>query len=268
MIPASRARRRAFLLTLIVAMPLLIRAQSTAPKPITLDDYAKIKRISNAAISTDGRWMVYTLAPNEGDGTLVASVAAGRGATAAEAVASNNAQTQKVVDGIKKAGVDAKDIRTMNFSIYPNTQYDPQTNQKLSTTYVVDNTVYVTVRKLADLGTLLDAAVQSGANNVNSIQFDVSDKNPATKQARDEAIKDAKTQAQELASAAGVSLGTLQQVSFANNTPIPPDAIVRQGRRRGCGRGCSTDQPRYHDADGQCGHDIRDPLITSACTGA
>ena len=142
-------------------------------------------------------------------------------ATAAEAVASNNTQTQQVVDGIKKAGVDAKDIRTMNFSIYPNTQYDPQTNKKLSTTYVVDNTVYVTVRKLDSLGTLLDAAVQSGANNVNSIQFDVENKDAAMKQARDAAVKDAKTQAQELASSAGISLGDLQTVNFMNNTPVP-----------------------------------------------
>ncbi len=142
-------------------------------------------------------------------------------ATAAEAVASNNGQAQQVVDGLKKAGVDAKDIRTMNFSIYPNTQIDPQTNQKTGTTYVVDNTVYVTVRKLENLGSLLDAAVQSGANNVNSIQFDVADKDAATKQARDEAIKDGKAQAQELATSAGISLGSLQSISFSSNVPVP-----------------------------------------------
>ncbi len=150
-------------------------------------------------------------------------------ATAAEAVASNNVQTQQVVDGIKKAGVDPKDIRTMNFNIYPNTQYDPQTNQKLPTTYVVDNTVYVTVRKLANLGDLLDAAVKSGANNVNSIQFDVADKDPATKQARDQAVKDAKTQAQELAASAGVTLGNLQSVSFSNNIPLPMTETFGKG---------------------------------------
>ncbi len=141
--------------------------------------------------------------------------------TASEAASANNVQTQQVVAGLKNAGVDAKDIRTMNFSIYPNTQYDPQTNQKLGTTYVVDNTVFVTVRKLDSLGDLLDAAVKSGANNVNSIQFDVADKDPATKQARDEAVKDAKAQAQELATSAGVTLGTLQTVSFTNNVPLP-----------------------------------------------
>ena len=141
--------------------------------------------------------------------------------TAANAVASNTANTQQVVDALKKAGIDAKDIRTMNFSIYPNQQYDPQTNQKLALTYVVDNTVYVTVRKLDNLGDLLDAAVKSGANNVNSIQFDVADKNPAIKQARDQAVKDAKTQAEELAASAGVTLGELQTINFNNSGPTP-----------------------------------------------
>lgn len=141
--------------------------------------------------------------------------------TAAEAVSMNSTQTQQVVDALKTAGVDAKDIRTTNFSIYPNTQFDPQTNQKLSTTYMVDNTVYVTVHKLDQLGDLLDTAVKAGANNVNSIQFDVADKGPAIKQARDQAVKDAKTQAQELASAAGVSLGELQTINFNNSMPSP-----------------------------------------------
>jgi uncharacterized protein len=141
--------------------------------------------------------------------------------TAAEAVSTNSAQSQQVVDALKTAGVDPKDIRTTNFSIYPNTQYDPQTNQKLSTTYVVDNTVYVTVRQLSNLGDLLDTAVKAGANNVNSIQFDVADKDPAMKEARDQAVKDAKNQAQELATAAGVSLGDLQVVNFNNSTPTP-----------------------------------------------
>ena len=41
------------------------------------------------------------------------------------------------------------------------------------------NTVYVTVHQLDKLGDLLDATVQAGANNVNSIQFDVADKSTA-----------------------------------------------------------------------------------------
>ena len=72
MTSATRLRCVSVLLALIaVAAPFAIFAQSTAPKPITLDDYAKFKRITNAAISTDGTWMLYMLTPNEGDGTLV-----------------------------------------------------------------------------------------------------------------------------------------------------------------------------------------------------
>src|ERR1700690_4019082 len=104
---------------------------------------------------------------------------------ATDAVTENNTQTQQVVDALKAAGVDVKDIQTTNFSIYPNTQFDPQTNQKIGTTYAVDNTVNVTVRKLDQLGALLDASVKAGANSVNSIQFDVADKSKALKQARD-----------------------------------------------------------------------------------
>ena len=46
-------------------------------------------------------------------------------ATAAEAVAANNTETQKVIEALKAAGVEAKDIRTTNFSIWPSQQYGP-----------------------------------------------------------------------------------------------------------------------------------------------
>jgi len=141
--------------------------------------------------------------------------------TATEAVAANESQTQNVIDALKGAGVDPKDIRTTNFSIWPNTQYDPQTGQQIGTTYAVDNTVYVTVRKLDTLGDLLDSTVQAGANSINSIQFDVADKTQALKDARTAAVKDAKEQAQELAAAAGVQLGEVQSIGFFDNGPQP-----------------------------------------------
>ena len=72
MTTATRLRCVTVLLALIaVAAPFAIVAQSTSPRPITLDDYATFKRITSAAISNDGAWMLYTLTPNEGDGTLV-----------------------------------------------------------------------------------------------------------------------------------------------------------------------------------------------------
>jgi uncharacterized protein YggE len=145
--------------------------------------------------------------------------------TASEAVSANNTQTQQVIDALQKFGVQAKDIRTTNFSIYPNVQYDPQTSERIRTTYVVDNSVYVTVRP--------------GANTVNSIQFDVQDKSAATKQARDAAVKDAQTQAEELAAAAGLSLGRIMGVDFYNSIPSP----IVSGYGKGGGGGAEAAVP-------------------------
>jgi uncharacterized protein YggE len=140
--------------------------------------------------------------------------------TASEAVDTNKTQTNAVIDAIKKAGVDKKDIRTTNFSIYPSQQYGPD-GKLTGTIYMVDNTVYVTVRNLDNLGSLLDDAISAGANTINSIQFDVADKTQALKDARGKAVEDAKTQAQELAGAAGVSLGSIQSISFYDSSPAP-----------------------------------------------
>jgi len=142
--------------------------------------------------------------------------------SAQEAVSENNAQTQKVVKSLTDFGIDPKDIRTINFSIYPMDKYDPQTNQPTGEkTYAVDNTVYVTVRDLDKLGDLLDTVVQAGANTVSSIQFDVADKDKALAPARDAAVKDANAKAQELATSAGVQLGELISVSYSD-TPVYP----------------------------------------------
>jgi uncharacterized protein len=155
--------------------------------------------------------------------------------SAAEAVAENNTNTQKLIDALKTAGVDANDIQTTNFSIWQNTQNGPD-GKPTSTTYMVDNTVYLTVRKLSQLGDLLDAAVKAGANNVNSIQFDVADKTQAMSQARAEAVKTAKTQADELAAAAGVTLGEIQSIQYLDASPSP----VFQGKGMG-GGGAAAD---------------------------
>lgn len=141
-------------------------------------------------------------------------------ATAAEAVAANNEETQQVIEALKEAGVDAKDIRTTNFSIWPNQQYGPD-GQSTGTRYVVDNSVFVTVRKLDNLGDLLDSAVAAGANSINSIQFDVADKTEALKKAREEAVEDAKEQAQELADVSGMKLGEVQSIGFYDSAPVP-----------------------------------------------
>jgi uncharacterized protein len=138
-------------------------------------------------------------------------------ASAKEAVSNNTTQAQAVIAAIKGFGVVDKDIQTTNFSINPQQQYDA--NGKVTgIQYVVDNTVYVTVRNLTKLGDLLDSTVNAGANNINSIQFDVADKTGALSQARLAAVADAKKQADELTKATGVTLDVVQTISYYDTT--------------------------------------------------
>lgn len=138
-----------------------------------------------------------------------------------DALNKNSAQAQAVADAVKAQGVDIKDIQTASFNVYPMTDYD-MNGQVSRKYYVVQNTVYITVRDLSKLGVLLDAVVRSGANNINSISFDVQNKDAALAQARDMAIAKARAEAESIAKASGVTLGDLQTVNvYTSNNATP-----------------------------------------------
>ncbi len=140
--------------------------------------------------------------------------------TAKEAVASNNSQTQAVMDAIKAQGIDAKDIQTTNFSVYQQTQTGPN-GETGPVVFMTDNTVYVTLRDLTKIGTVLDGAIAAGANNIYGITFDVQNKDAATATGRDQAMADAQAQAEQLAKAGSVTLGDVQSISYYSSAPTP-----------------------------------------------
>ena len=140
--------------------------------------------------------------------------------TAKEAVASNNSQTQAVTDAIKGQGVDAKDIQTTNFSVYQQEKFAP-TGEDLGSFFMTDNTVYVTMHDITKIGDILDASISAGANSIYGITFDVQNKETALASGRDQAMADANAQANELAKAAGATLGAVQSISYYSSAPIP-----------------------------------------------
>jgi uncharacterized protein len=141
--------------------------------------------------------------------------------TVSEALKANNTQATAVSSSLTELGVDVKDIQTSAFNVYPQQQYGPQ-GEVTSTTYAVDNTVYITVRDLSKLGQILDVVIQNGANTINGIQFDVLDKSNALSDVRKQAVVDAHKQAQELADAAGVTLGDLVSINLTQSSALTP----------------------------------------------
>jgi uncharacterized protein YggE len=138
-----------------------------------------------------------------------------------DALTQNSTQAAAIVSALKGLGVEEKYIQTSAFNVYPQQQFGPN-GEVTNTVYIVENTVYVTVKDLSKLGQILDSVVQSGANTINGIQFDVLDKSIALTEARKIAVEEARKQAEELASAAGVKLGALQSINVYMTTgPVP-----------------------------------------------
>lgn len=136
-----------------------------------------------------------------------------------DALNANNEKAQAVAAALAGLGIASEDIQTSSFNIYPQQQYSPE-GQVTATLYVVNNTVYVTVRDLQQLGGLLDIVVRSGANSINGITFDVLDKSGAISEARRLAVQSARTQAEEMAVAAGFTLGEIQNMSVYFSQPV------------------------------------------------
>jgi uncharacterized protein YggE len=102
------------------------------------------------------------------------------------------------------------------------------------TGYRASNIVRVTVRDLAQLGTLLDAAVTAGSNTVEGIQFQVSNQARVEAAAREAAIQDAQQKAQQMTELLGAELGPVQTIlETGGASPLPVDVIREESLEAG-----------------------------------
>ncbi|CAN92478.1 putative secreted protein [Sorangium cellulosum So ce56] len=97
--------------------------------------------------------------------------------------------------------------------------------------YQVSNTVMVVIRKLDQVGAVLDAAVAAGANNVWGVSFGLDQTDPLEARAREKAIADARARAEALAKLQGVSLGPVVSISeVVEHGPVyAPRAALASG---------------------------------------
>lgn len=154
-----------------------------------------------------------------------------QGATAREALDANTGAMTELIEALKEAGIEARDIQTSGFSVNPNYVYSdarddlgyslpPRING-----YQVSNSVTVVVRDLEELGSILDRSVTVGANTVNGVSFSVADPAELLNEARKAAFADARAKAELYASVAGAELGDLESISerqdFNGPQPYP-----------------------------------------------
>jgi len=135
--------------------------------------------------------------------------------TAGEAMAINSDALAAVLKQLTAAGIESRDIQTNNLSLSP--RWNNGSSMSKARPEIIgfsaSNTVSVRVRDLAQLGSVLDAVVQNGANSFHGLSFGLQDMEPAQNDARVAAIKDAMAKAQLYATAAGVELGDVVSIS-------------------------------------------------------
>lgn len=145
-----------------------------------------------------------------------------QGQTASQAMAENSSAMARVVAALRRAGIAERDIQTSSISLQPrysNPELEaqliarqtrqpyvppvkPEAPQIIG--YEARNSVQVRVRRLTEMGKIIDTLVQAGANQVNGPSFTLDEPKAALNEARVEAIAEARQRAELYARSAGL----------------------------------------------------------------
>lgn len=169
-----------------------------------------------ASITTRG---VGTVAGTPDTLTVVLGVQTRAGAAAA-ALADNTTRTSALLDVLRGRGVAGNDLRTSDLQILPTVENDGRISG-----YEVTNRVTATLRDIAGAGALVDAAAQAAGDavRIQQISFGIDDDAEPRSRARADAVRQAVTQARQLADAAEVGLGPIVSITevVEGQPPVP-----------------------------------------------
>ena len=184
---------------------------------------------ANGAGTTDSRYITVT-----GVGTISVVPDAVRFNATVSSLASTNAAALSTASksaaavraALKEKGIAVKDIRSANISVYPEYTYTQEAGTKI-TGYRASQTFDVLIRKASDAGTIIEAVVTAGGDNVQLGGVMPTTLNPAiaTEEARAAAVNNAKSKASSYAKLLGTSIGKVlfleEQSSPIYSSPFP-----------------------------------------------
>jgi len=139
-----------------------------------------------------------------------------RGRTAREALAANGIEMRRVLDALREAGVDRRNLRTEHVSLM--SVYDAKGREIVA--YVASNAAGADV-ELGGAGDVIDAAVDAGANHVYGPTMSRSDESELYRRALRAALGDARRKAEALAAGGGFSVGRILSVAETGDAPAP-----------------------------------------------
>ena len=131
---------------------------------------------------------------------------------AVDAAAENTRRFNAILDALHAFGLADRDLLTSRYNLEQAYEY-PKNQQPKVVGFTARSSIRAEVRKLADLGRVIDAAIGSGATNIGAVQFLSSNTDDARRTAMTEAVRQARLDADAMARAAGGALGRLLSLS-------------------------------------------------------
>lgn len=149
--------------------------------------------------------------------------------TSAAAAQENNRKQAAILDAIRKLGIPAANIQTLDYSVQPIQRYDDKLRRVVIDGYQVSNIVQVETDKLELAGQIIDAGLSNGANRVAGLDFLVKDRAKAQDAALAQAVAAARRQADVAAKAAGGQIVELLELTineYEQPQPMPRVAMA------------------------------------------
>jgi uncharacterized protein YggE len=143
--------------------------------------------------------------------------------TSQEAMDEVSRRQTAVIAAARSLGIESRDIQTTGLSVSPVYRPRPRSDEPPEIeAYRASNNVSITVRDLRRTSAILDAALAAGANNIGGLRFSFANPDELRIQALTNAIANAETKAQAMASAAGVALtGVVAMQEESVSFPVP-----------------------------------------------
>lgn len=136
-----------------------------------------------------------------------------------------NDVNNKIVSELEKLGIDKKDIKTTNYSINPNYNYDGGKNT--ITGYYGNATLTIKVKETEKLPQVINTATSAGANQIYDTQYTLDNPSKYREEAREKAIQNAREQAQKLANQLNIKLGRIVNIVESTPASIGPYPVLR-----------------------------------------
>lgn len=148
----------------------------------------------------------------------------------------NNSLT-RIIDAIVNAGVAREDIRTTGLDVFQRERFDSRPafesgnaeDMAQVVEYDVTNRVRVIVRDLSLLETVLEDAVENGANQIFGLNFGIEDQDALIQEARLAAVEQARANAGQLAAAVGAQVGEVLVISEGQGGGFDPFNVRNMG---------------------------------------